>query len=346
LIVKRFSTIAFWLTAVLLAGAWTAAAAAQPAPGASGNGSSSAGWNAATLAQANLALQAGAADKALGLIESLPQAGAGDPVAQNLACRIQYALGRWDAAVSACEQAVRLDPGSSDNHMWLGRALGEKANQASFISAFSIGKRVLAEFQRATQLDPRNAEALSDLGEFYTEAPGVVGGGLDKAESVAKELDRLDPARAWQLRAGIARHNGDSAAAENYLKKAIAVSRHPALQWATLARFYASRSRWDEMETAIRNSQNAAAHDPHAAVALYDSAGVLIRVNRDPELAIRLLQAYLASPYKTEEAPAFVAYTRLARLQQQVGDTANAQTAQSAAYELAHEYRPAQDLRR
>ncbi|HLI02985.1 MAG TPA: hypothetical protein VKU93_01835, partial [Terracidiphilus sp.] len=99
---KRFSTIAFWLTAVLLAGAWTAPAAAQPAPGASGNGSSSAGWNAATLAQANLALQAGAADKALGLIESLPQAGAGDPVAQNLACRIQYALGRWDAAVSAC----------------------------------------------------------------------------------------------------------------------------------------------------------------------------------------------------------------------------------------------------
>jgi tetratricopeptide (TPR) repeat protein len=339
--VKKFSTVTFWLTAALLAGALTAPTVAQAAPD-----RSSAGWNAGMLAQANTALQAGEADKALGLIGSLPQAGADDAVAQNLTCRIQYTLGQWDAAVNACEQALRLEPENSDNHLWLGRALGEKANEASFISAFSIGKRVLAEFQRATQLDPRNAEALSDLGEFYMEAPGVVGGGLDKAESVAKELDRLDPARAWQLRAGIAKHNGDYAAAEDSLKKAIAASRHPALQWATLARFYATRSRWDDMDAAIRSSMNAAAHDPHAAVALYDSAGVLIRAKRNPDLAIKLLQEYLASPHKTEEAPAFVAYTRLARLQQQVGDAANAQTAQTAAYELAREYRPAQDLRR
>jgi predicted Zn-dependent protease len=340
--VKRFFTPAFCLLACTLA----APMVAQAARGKTDDRPSSAGLNAGTLEQANMALQAGEADKALSLIASLPQAGADDPLAQNLTCRIQYTLGQWDAAVTACEQAARLEPGNSDNHLWLGRALGEKANQASFISAFSIGKRVLAEFQRAVQLDPRNAEALSDLGEFYIEAPSVVGGGLDKAESVAKELDRLQPERAWQLRAGIAKRNGDYTAAENYLKRAIAASRHPALQWATLARFYAARSQWNDMDEAIRNSMNTAAHDPHAAVALYDSAGVLIRVKRDPDLAIKLLQAYLASPHKTEEAPAFVAYTRLARLQQQVGDAANAQTAQTAAYELAREYRPAQDLRR
>lgn len=336
----------FRLPAVLLACALAATTVAQAAPGSPADTSSSAGWDAGTLTQANMALQAGEADKALGLIGSLPQAGADDPAAQNLVCRIQYTLGKWDAALTACEQAVRLDPGNSDNHMWLGRALGEKANQASFISAFSIGKRVLAEFQRAAQLDPRNGEALSDLGEFYIEAPGVVGGGLDKAESVAEELDRTDPVRAWLLRAGIAQHTSNYAAAEDDLKEALSVSRHPALQWATLARFYGARGRWDDMDAAIRNSMNAAAHDPHAAVALYDSAGVLIRVKRDPALAIKLLQEYLASPHKTEEAPAFVAYTRLARLQQQAGDVANAQTAQTAAYELAREYRPAQDLRR
>ncbi len=334
------------LPAVLVACTLAAPAVAQPAPAAAVDRSSAAGWNTGTLIQANMALQAGEADKALGLIESLPQAGADDPVAQNLACRVQFTLGQWDSAVYACEQAVRMEPGNSDNHLWLGRALGEKADKASFITAFSLGKRVLAEFQQAVQLDPRNGEALSDLGEFYIEAPGVVGGGLAKADSVAQELDRINPARAWQLRAGIAQHNNDYAGAENNLKKAIAASRHPALQWATLARFYAARGRWDDMDAAIRNSMNAAERDPHAAVALYDSAGVLIRVNRDPALAIKLLQAYLASPQKTEEAPAFVAYTRLARLQHQLGDAANAQTAQTAAYELAREYRPAQDLRR
>jgi predicted Zn-dependent protease len=301
---------------------------------------------AGTLAQANAALQAGEADRALTLIQSLPQNGLNDAEAQNVACRVRFTLGQWDAAIEACQQAARLDPHNSDNHMWLGRAFGEKADKASFMSAFSLGKRVLSEFETAVQLDPRNGEALSDLGQFYIEAPAIIGGGMDKAESVAQQLEHFSPERAANLRAEMARHRGDYDAAESYLKKALAASSHPAKQWSTLARFYADRGRWADMDNAIHNSQAAAARDPHAAVALYDSAGVLIKMNRNPELAAKLLQDYLASPGKTEEAPAFVAYARLAQLQQQLGNAANAQVAQAAAYQLAREYRPAQDLRR
>ena len=46
--------------------------------------------------------------------------------------------------------------------MWLGRALGEKANTAMFITAYSLGKRVLVEFQQAAKLNPRNAAALAE----------------------------------------------------------------------------------------------------------------------------------------------------------------------------------------
>ena len=97
---------------------------------------------ARTLAQINQALQAGEADKALGLIASLPQAGAQLAEAQNLECRVRYTLQQWDAAVDECEQAVRLDGQNSNYHLWLGRALGEKADRASFMTAFSLGKRV------------------------------------------------------------------------------------------------------------------------------------------------------------------------------------------------------------
>lgn len=300
----------------------------------------------AALSQANAALQSGEADKALSLLQSLPNGGSNNAQALNLACRVEFTLAHWDAAIHDCQQAIGLDPRSSDDHMWLGRALGEKANKSSFLSAYQLGKRVLAEFQLAAQLDPRNAEVLSDLGEFYVEAPGVVGGGLDKAESVAEELDRVDPVRADELRASIAGQRGDYGEAETLLKKAIAISPHPAHQWATLARFYASRQRWAEMDNAIGNCEAAEARDPRAVVALYDAAGVLIHVKREPELAARLLQEYLASPDKTEEAPAFIAYARLARLQQKLGDAANAQMALAAASELAREYQPVQDLRR
>lgn len=300
----------------------------------------------AALAQATAALQAGQADKALSLIAALPNAGENNAEAKNISCRVKFTLGLWDAAVRDCEQAVRLDPQNAQLHMWLGRALGEKANKASFLAAFSLGKRVLAEFQTAARLDPRDAAALADLGAFYVEAPAVVGGGLDKAESVALQLDRVDPARAAELRARIADERDDYATAEEYYKKSIEVSRHPAQQWSNLARFYQARKRWTDMEMALHNCVKAAEHDPHSGVALYDGAGVLIRAKRDLPLAIKMLQDYLAGTSKSEEAPAFVAYSRLAALQQQMGDAANAQANQAAALELAREYNPAQDLRR
>lgn len=298
------------------------------------------------LAPVNSALQAGQADKALALISSLPQQGQDNSQALNLACRVHFTLGKWDAAVRNCEQAVRLDPNNARNHMWLGRAYGEKANKSSFITAFSLGKRVVQEFQRATQLDPQDPEALADLGMFYAEAPSIVGGGMDKAQSVVAQLDRIDPARAYELRSLMSKQRKDFGAAENDLKKAISVSRHPAFQWVTLARFYQERQRWDDMETAIRSGVNAASRDPHSSVALYDAAGVLIMAKRNSALAAKLLQDYLASPWRTEEAPAFVAYSRLALLQRELGDAANAQMSQAAAFEMARDYQPAQDSRR
>ncbi len=347
---KRIFATGRGLAAGLLAGALAASGAAAAAWDGSvvSGGAEGAGKAAArgALAQANDALQAGEADKALSLIQSLPGGGVDDAEAENLACRIEFTMEQWEPAIRACQQAIKLDPQNSYNHLWLGRALGEKADKSSFLNAFTLGKRVLEEFQRSTQLDPRNAEALSDLGEFYLEAPGLVGGGLEKAASVAEELDRVDPVRAAELRAGIAGESGDYGGAEADLKKALAISHHPARQWATLARFYAARGRWVELENAVGNCEAAEARDPHAAVALFDAAGVLIKVKRDPKMAIKLLEEYLASLDKTEEAPAFVAYVRLARLQQEQGDAANAQVAMSAAYGLAHEYRPVQDLRR
>ena len=47
----------------------------------------------------------------------------------------------YDEAATECEQAVNLDGQNSNNHLWYGRALGEKAENASFISAFLIAAR-------------------------------------------------------------------------------------------------------------------------------------------------------------------------------------------------------------
>lgn len=293
------------------------------------------------LAQAKAALEAGDADAALNLLASLPQS----PETHNLRCRVLYALQQWDSAASDCQQAVNLDGQNSDFHLWLGRALGEKADRASFLTAYSLAKRVRSEFELAVQLDPRNAEALADLGEFYYNAPSIVGGGTDKAQAVAAQLDKVDPARAHELRARIASQSKDYGTAEREFKTAVGVSPHPAFQWMSLASFYRHRERWSEMEMAVQSGYRAALSDRHAGVALFNGASVLTQAGRDPQFAAKMLHEYLDGPGKTEEAPAFVAHTQLARLDAQLGNLEGARHERGAAIALAHEYQPAQSLK-
>jgi tetratricopeptide (TPR) repeat protein len=326
--------------AVLLTAAALTAQAQAPAPEAK-----------AFLTQARAALQAGEADRALTLLAPLTanpvRSGDAHELAEahNIACRVRFTLDQWDRAATECELAVTMESGNSDFHLWLGRALGEKASRASFLSAYSLAKRVRAEFEEAVRLDPRSADALADLGDFYYQAPSIVGGGTGKAENVAAQLDRIDAARASELRAKIAEEHKDYGTAEREIKQAVTVGAHPAFQWIGLASFYRRRERWAEMESAVESSIRAAEHDKKASVALFGAATLLIRTGRNAPLAAKTIESYLAGPVKSEEAPAFVAHLELARLKQKLGDSAAAQRERAAAQALARDFKLGLDSR-
>ena len=109
----------------------------------------------------------------------------------------------------------RLTPLDSEYHLWLGRAYGEKARSMHSIKAYELAKKVRREFERAVELDNGNVDALSDLGEFYTAAPGIVGGDKKKAQGVAQTLEQYEPAQACQLQGLLAEKNKNYALAES-----------------------------------------------------------------------------------------------------------------------------------
>lgn len=293
------------------------------------------------LGQADAALQAGEADHALALLSAAPDSAE----AHNLRCRVYFTLERWDDAANECARAVALDGQSAKDHLWLGRAFGEKADNSTFLSAYNLAKRARSEFEQAVNLDPHNGDALADLGEFYSSAPGVVGGGNDKAQALLPAIEKVDKARAHILLGRIAESRKDYGTAEREYKQAAATSEHPAFAWMTLASFYRKHEHWDEMQQTVEIGYRAAQHDRHAGVALYNGASVLARSKRNLALAVKMLEEYLANYPKTEEAPAFVAYTRLARLKGELGDKNGAWQARTAALNLAHDYKPALGLR-
>jgi cytochrome c-type biogenesis protein CcmH/NrfG len=286
-------------------------------------------------------LQQGHADHALELLQPAASAANRDADAEQLLCRVALQLERWNDAVAACEMAVALDDNNSNNHLWYGRALGEKADRSSFVKAYGLAKRVKAEFETAVALDPHNAEALSDLGEYYTEAPAIVGGGKDKAAAVASKLDDVDRARAEELRGRIAASNKDMAAAEQHFREAIAAAPRSANYWMVLASFYQRQNDLDHMQEAIQSGleANGAHGEP-----LVDAAHLLTRSGQDPQTAIRLLRQYLASPDKSEGEPAFRVQLLLANLLKQQGDAAGAAQEIQAASSIASVYHPTKQI--
>jgi Flp pilus assembly protein TadD len=286
-------------------------------------------------------LTAGRADDAISRLNSSLAGNPGDAEAHHLLCRVYSQEERWDEAIRECETAVRLSPQDSGYHLWLGRSYGEKASSINSIEAYGLAKKVRDEFERAVQLDSGNVDALCDLGEFYTAAPRIVGGGKKKAQVVAQTLELYEPAQAHQLKGRLAEKDNNYALAETEFKAAIETSRQPATAWMELASFYSRHGQSDQMLQALHAGidADAKAEMPHGP-ALVDGASLLSRTHREPQLAIQLLRLYLTSPNQSADSPAFRVHVQLSRLLEQQGDQAAALQQIEAATTLAREYHP------
>jgi len=281
------------------------------------------------------ALQDGRVEDAAAMLRASLNSNPGNAYARQLLCRVYYTQDRADEAVHECELAAgaggQSAQSASDNQLWLGRAYGLKARHAGPIAGFKLARRVQACFAKAVELNSANAAAMSDLGEYYVDAPAIVGGGTDKAKMLADSMMSKFPAQAHQLLGRIATENGEYDTAEAEFKRVIAIQKSTQA-WVDLAAFYQKRGRNNDAVAAIKSGLTAdRTHGP----AIVDSASVLIAMHRESELAERCLRLYLASRARTDEAPAFKVHVELSRLLKARGLSDEAGQQMAAATALA-----------
>jgi len=286
-------------------------------------------------------LASGRVDDAITALHGRLSSAPSDAESLNLLCRAYFALEDWDRAESSCQKAVALEPGNGRYHLWLGRVHGEKADRANFLSAARLAGKTRDEFQRAVELNPNDVAARVDLAEFYLEAPGIVGGGQDKARAQAKIIGAASPAWEHWVYARIAEKNKDASTAEREYRRMIETSKDNkdnSEAWLNLALFLRRQKRYDEMEQAIVtiSQQPISKRD-----VLVEAAGNLYRAGRNSPLAIQLLERYLASP-PVEEAPAFKAHYLLGSLLEKQGDRDGAARHYRASLALAANFGLAQ----
>ncbi len=286
---------------------------------------------------AERSLQQGRIDEAIGLLHAALAANPNDAASHNLLCRALYAELLPDAAIPECEAAAVDAPTSSEYTLWLGRAYGMKAEQGGPISGLIMARRVRIMFEHAVQLDGTNVYAMSDLGEFYVEAPSFLGGGLDKAEKLAAQMQPVSSARGHRLLALVAQKRKDYAVAEREFSAAVEASRTPETL-IDLGHFYAQQQNPDQ---AVATLKMCIALDKANDASLVDAASIFDEMHREPQLAIQLLRRYLASPARSDAAPAVKVQVQLGRMLAQSGDRAAARHEFQVALSLATNYEPA-----
>ncbi len=284
-------------------------------------------------------LRSGRADDARRVLNAAVDKNPSDAQAYNLLARMYFQLEMWDSSLRMAEKAANLEQGNSDYHLWLGRAAGRKAEASNPFTAWSLARKVRAEFERAVALNGENLSARSDLAEYYLEAPGFLGGDKKKAREQGDAVKSKDPALASYIYAKLAEKQGANNAEEQY-KNAIKESGNQSRYWIELAHFYRRAGRLAEMDSAIAQAM-AGIHEDSAPE--YEGAYLFLRTNRNINNAVQMLRRYLSNNTASEDAPAFRAHYLLGELLLKQGDKKGAADQYRSCLALASEFHPAQD---
>jgi cytochrome c-type biogenesis protein CcmH/NrfG len=211
-----------------------------------------------------------------------------------------YMQGDLKKATDNFQKASSLNPRESDYYLWLGRAFGRRAETSSFVTAPGYASKAREAFEKAVELNPRNLEAISDLFEYYLDAPGFLGGGFDKASALAARMAKLNPAEGAWAQARLAEKHKESAAAEQQLRRAAELAPRQVGRVIDLAKFLAKAGRFQESDDTFRRAESIAPDSPKL---MFERANMYIKSNRNIDVAKQLLKRYLDAPLTPDDPP-------------------------------------------
>jgi tetratricopeptide (TPR) repeat protein len=271
---------------------------------------------------AKSAFAAGDYPRAIEILDRAAAASPDDAAIQHLLGRSYFQNEQFDRAISAAEKSVALEPKNSVYHEWLGHSYGEKADRSGWLSALSLAKKARKEFETAVQLDQHNYAAMQALIEFDCSAPGMAGGGEDKARPEIEKLNALDPAEGRYAAGNCRRQKKDFAAADAEFQKALALQPRSAGLIYDIGDYYMKRDQADRLAIVVKEGRRADPKDPRGD--FYQAVAHTIQKEKSAECA-RYFREYVAHSIKRDDYPSkSMAHFWLGRIQENQNDAAGA----------------------
>jgi tetratricopeptide (TPR) repeat protein len=252
--------------------------------------------------------KAGRAAEAKKVLEPWAKAHPKDAEAAYYLGRSFFSLRDYPQAIEWLEKATELAPRNAEYQLWLGRSSGRSAQASGPLKAMGLAKRCLKAYEKSVALDPNLLDAREDLMQYYLQAPGMMGGSVEKAKEQAAEIVKRDPVRGAIAQANVAMNQKDGAKAVSVLTAALAKAPgNPRLQMS-LGSIYITQEHWDDAFTTF---EAVLAADPNHWNALYQVGRTAALSGKRLDQGKSALERYIAGTPGSESPPVANAHYRL-----------------------------------
>jgi tetratricopeptide (TPR) repeat protein len=252
-----------------------------------------------------------------------------------------YQMKEFEKASDAGEKAVGLDPKNSSVHEWLGRSYGERADRASWFSAISLAKKARKEFAIAVSLDERNFSAQQALVEFDCAAPGIVGGGEDKAIPTIEKIASLDEAEGHYARGNCHRQKKRFDQADLEFTKTLQLAPKSADLIYDIGDYAMKRDQADRLIAVVQAGTRVAPSDPRGP--FYSAVSDILRGEHLPAAESAIRNYLDHAPRRANYPSPSMAHYWLGRMFERKGDLRAAASEYETAIRLDAKNRYASD---
>lgn len=239
--------------------------------------------------------------------------------------RIAFDEEKYDDAEEFFEEAIDANSNVADYYNWYGNTLGTIAGNANMLKQGMLAPKMKAAWEKAVALKADMIEPRQSLIQYYLQAPGFMGGSVDKAKEMALEIIKLKPAEGHRQMGNIYLKEKKTTEAE---KEFIAMTKADPTTLPGLGNFYITQGQYDKafslFEEALKNK-------PDDMGMVYQIGKISALSGQKPERGEECLKKYLAyTPQKNEPSHAG-ANMRLAQIKEKQGKKEEAKKL----YELA-----------
>lgn len=232
--------------------------------------------------------------------------------------RIAYDEKKYEDAESFFEEAIEANGEEAQYHNWYGNTLGAIASDANMFKQGMLAPKMKSAWEKSVALESDYIEPRQSLIQYYLNAPGMMGGSVDKAIEMANEIMKLKPAEGHRQLGNIYFKEKNYPAAE---KEFITMAKLDPAYQSGLANYYLTQKQFSKAFDLFEESLK---KNPDDMQSVYQLGKTSALSGERLDRGEACLKKYLGYQPKQNEPSHAGAQMRLAQIIEKKGNKAEA----------------------